>query len=302
MKKFLIKSTIFLIVILASIYFVFLQADGKSDPFYKRFTSSIQSSLILGTSKAAQGLRPSVLKEQLGRSDIYNFSFTVAHSPYGPAYLQSIQQKLNPDTKDGIFIITVDSWSISSDGIDPDDPQLFDEKNTFMNSNSFNSNPNIHYLLNYYNDNYIKLLMNFSNMDLHDDGWLEVSVNIDSTRVNNRIDQEEVDGFKKIRSFNFSETRLGYLQKTIELLKQHGKVYLVRLPVHPKIAQVEEKLLPEFNSIIENLSKKEAVPYFDMAPLNSRYSYTDGNHLYKDSATEVSLKLAQWIKETEKLH
>jgi hypothetical protein len=295
MKKFLIETTLFSVAIIASVYFVFLQADGKSDPFYSRTTTPKQSSLILGSSKAAQGLMPEALNPYL-ETDIYNFSFTVAHSPFGPSYLSAIEKKLGPNSKDGVFIITVDPWSISSDGIDPNDENQFGESKSFMGKlSSFSSKPNISYLLNSYGDNYIKILMNFSLMEVHDDGWLEVFPPMDSTSMKSRIAENIQEQKTKLKNYKFSQTRFEYLKKTIETLKNHGKVYLVKLPVDDRIAEIEARLLPNFDEKIDKLAKSAAVPYLNLMNSDTKFTFTDGIHLYKDSAKDVSVEVGRWI-------
>jgi len=295
MKKFLIESTLFYVAIIASVYFVFQQADGKSDPFYSRTTTPKQESLILGTSKAAQGLMPEVLNSYL-ETDIYNFSFTVAHSPFGPAYLSTIEKKLKLETKDGVFIITVDPWSISSDGKDPNNEEEFGEAKSFMGTTaSFSSKPNISYLLNSYDDNYIKILLNFSLMEVHKDGWLEVFPPMDSSSVKNRIAENILEQNEKLKSYQFSETRFEYLKRTIETLKNHGKVYLVKLPVDYKIAEIEAELVPDFDAKIEELAKTVSVPYLNLMNSDTKFTFTDGIHLYKDSAKLLSAEVGRWI-------
>ena len=295
MKRFLLESTLFSVAIIASGYFVFLQAEGKSDPFYSRTTTPKQASLILGTSKAAQGLMPEVLNPYL-ETDIYNFSFTVAHSPFGPAYLSAIEKKLKPETKDGVFIITVDPWSISSDGKDPNNEAEFGESKSFMGTaKSFSSKPNISYLLNSYDDNYIKILLNFSLMEVHKDGWLEVFPPMDSTSVKNRIAENILEQNAKLKNYRFSQTRFEYLKRTIETLKNHGKVYLVKLPVDFRIAAIEAELVPEFDKKIEELAKTVSVPYLNLMNSDTKFTFTDGIHLYKDSAIVVSAEVGRWI-------
>lgn len=290
----------FAVAIIASVYFVFLQADGKSDPFYLKTSSPKQTSLIIGTSKAAQGLMPEILTPYL-QKDIYNFSFTVAHSPFGPAYLSAIQKKIKQETQAGVFIITVDPWSISSDGMDPNNEDQFDEAKSFMATTpSFSSNPNVSYLLNSFSDNYIKILMNFSLMEVHDDGWLEVFPPMDSTSTKNRIAQSVLDYSQKLKEFRFSDTRFDYLEKTISTLKNHGKVYLVRLPVSPEIAKIEDELVPDFDFKINGLANSEELPYLNLKNADAKFIFTDGIHLYKDSAKKVSDEVGRWISAQQK--
>ena len=104
---------------------------GGVDAFYGRFTSPPAGSLVLGTSRAAQGIRPAVLTARLGgqfEGPVLNYAFTLTHSPYGPAYLRSIQRKLRPETKNGLFIVAVDPWSLSLTGPEG----AFPEDNSFI--------------------------------------------------------------------------------------------------------------------------------------------------------------------------
>ena len=73
MKKFIGHIIILGLAIAASIGFIFSKADGYSDAFYLKFTSSKKSNLILGTSKAAQGLQPDVLMN-INKEDFFNLS------------------------------------------------------------------------------------------------------------------------------------------------------------------------------------------------------------------------------------
>jgi hypothetical protein len=279
---------------------VFINASGQSDPFYKRFTTSRQNSLILGTSRAAQGILPIELKRILSK-DIFNFSFTVSQSPFGPTYLNAIKKKLNTDIKNGIFIITIDPWSISSTNDNPDDLSSFRElKLCLANTSTLNTTPNFNYLINSFNDKYYKLLYNYSSMFLHDDGWLEISVDMDTEAVRKRIDRK-INSYKKntLPFYKFSKLRLNYLIKTIDYLSNHGEVYLVRLPMHPKMMEIENQFMPDFESKIFD-AKIKALGYLDMTKLNSKFDYTDGNHLYKESGRLVSKLIAKWIAEKEK--
>jgi hypothetical protein len=85
-----------------------------------------------------------------------------------------------------------------------------------------------------------------------------------------------------------------YLKKTINFLKNHGKVILVRLPVHKEIFKIEQKYMPSFNDKITELSPI-VDSYYDMTIDNNNYIYTDGNHLYKESSKIVSKKISDFI-------
>jgi len=297
MKRFLVHSAIFLTLIMGSIAFVFFQADGYTDPFYIRFTTPKQNSLIIGTSKAAQGIRPAILKTNLPEHSFFNYAFTVAHSPYGPAYLNGIKRKLSEDPKAGIFIVTVDGWSVSDGNQDPNDASQFDENYSFLNNlTNVSSKPNFGYLTTYYKNNYAKIFERDTVAFLHDDGWLEISTRMSEEIVNTRIENKAVSLAKKLENNRLSYTRLKYLRKTITYLQEHGKVYLVRLPVHPSLADADAAVVPNFKEIMTQLANETGTAYLDMHSSNDQFQYTDGIHLTKNSAADVSNRIGLWIK------
>ena len=289
---------IFCLLSLSVISLIFLKADGYTDPFYIRFTTSKQKNLILGTSRAAQGIQPRFFKEMMD-VDIYNYSFTIGQSPYGRTYLESIKRKHNRNEKDGLFILAVDPWCISSKNENPNDSTRFRENNLCLgNTTIVNMKPNFQYLFNNFSGKYFDLLFNRkkTSMFLHTNGWLEVTARMDTAVVKERIDYKvKIYREKNLTRYKFSSVRFDYLKKTILYLREYGKVYLVRLPMHEKIMEIEKELMPDFNTKITGL-----IPlsdgYFDMTPYNEKYEYTDGNHLYKESGELVTREIIHWIK------
>ena len=296
MRKFLIKTVLFSLVLMASIYGVFLVADGNSDPFYMRVATPKQSSLILGSSKAAQGILPSILNVEIPNTEIFNFSFTVGQSPYGPSYLEGIKKKLDTTSQNGIFIITVDAYSISATKEAPDNAALFPENDSFLATTMFvNERPNLDYLIHQYSEPYYKILANKSPLFLHDNGWLEVTVD-DSYSQNDAALNRSVKTYtERVKGITISNTRFEYLEKTIEYLKKYGEVYVVRMPVSLPLFEIEEIYLPNFEQLLQNETSLLKVPYKSFSAQNSKYQYTDGLHLYKESGAQFSKDLAAWI-------
>lgn len=303
MNRFLLNILIFSFFPLVTLYGVFLLENGTADPFYQRFTSPKQSALILGNSKAAQGIVPVVLDKNLFPefgAKIYNYSFTVYNSPYGPVYLESLKSKLEEDSKSGYFILTVDPWSIANDIHDPDNPEKFDENNGFIASiNNVNSNPNIFYLLQWFENPYYEIILmrlknNFSK--LHPDGWFEVKggKRIESEVLKRREFMVEFYS-DYLNRYTYSKERYKYLERTITFLKKKGPVFLVRMPLHQEILDIEEKLDSEFNSRMNILSKQYGVPYFDFNDSESRWEFKDGLHLTVESAKDFSEVLSNKI-------
>lgn len=297
MKSFINKIFLFGLLVVGLFLLILSLADGYTDPFYKRFTSPQQDNLILGTSRSAQGLLPHVLKNIL-KKDFFNYSFTVSHSPYGPVYLNSIQKKLDPKARNGVFILAVDPWAIASQTDQPNDSLHFRENNLCLGNTHFvNINPNFEYLLKNLSGNYYTVISNRKkNVFLHDNGWLEVSVTMDSSEVAKRKADKIIDYRNNlIPYYKPSSLRIIYLQKTISFLQEHGKVYLVRLPTHPEMYALENEWMPDFNERIANAANM-ADGFLDLSFKNASFLYTDGNHLHKSSGKIVSNRVANWIK------
>ena len=315
MHRFLKNILIVSLFIIALHLILGALANGSTDNFYLRFTSSKQNSLIIGTSRSAQGIHPNILDSVLNLEEnngIYNYSFSINNSSYGKEYYYAIKNKINESAKNGLFIITVDPWAISSDTTLNDNE--IDIESIFYSKKHYNSYPNYEYLIKNYKKGWGNILLkriesnilirNQNSLSkikgaftyLRKDGLLEVYTSMDSTYVKQNI-QKKVYNYKTSMSSNkFSKFRFLYLRKTIELLKKHGEVYLVRMPVHTSLFKIEDSYDPQFDKRIMNLANKTNVDYLNFADNATQYSYTDGNHLYINDAKIFSNQLAERIK------
>lgn len=309
MHQFLKKISLISLPVLGFVLLTFWQADGRTDPFYLRFTTPKQHSLILGTSRAAQGILPGVIDSVTGHAGMFNYAMTVANSPYGEVYFESIKEKLISapisaslderfdGRRDGMFILEVSPWSISSTSDDPNDASSFREADLFLSKiHFFNVNPNIEYLTRFSSKAYIELWNKKSSaMILNSDGWLEVSVPMDSVSVFTRT-VDKLNNYRSVQlpKYHLSELRLDYLKKTIAFLKDYGQVILLRLPVHSEMYAIENDLMPDFDAKMESLTGSKAV-YLNYSKDGAKYQFTDGNHLWKESARDFSVVLGNDI-------
>ena len=63
MKKFITHS-IYISFICTFVFLVLLSlTNGYTDPFYLRFTTPKNNNLIIGTSRAAQGIQPEIIRK-----------------------------------------------------------------------------------------------------------------------------------------------------------------------------------------------------------------------------------------------
>lgn len=298
MKRFLLHTFALAALVVALGLAVLWQADGWSDPYYVRFTTPPPNSLILGTSRPAQGLQPSVMNEVLPGAELFNFSFTIAHSPYGPTYLEGIKTKLGEDAAGGTFILAVDPWSVSSELGDPEEVERYRERGNFLTLRDMSSDPNLGYLLYHYTRPFWYLLGRSQElMYLHRNGWLEVMVPMDSASVAERT-RTKLESYRNnnLPDYKFSNTRMNYLGRTVDYLSGRGEVYLVRLPIHPGMMEIERELTPDFSRRMRRFADSLGVPFLDLTPDNAAFRYTDGNHLSIEDGAEVSRRVARWIR------
>ena len=315
MNRFLRNILIASLCIVAVHIILGIFANGSTDNFYLRFTSSKQNSLIIGTSRSAQGIHPDILDSVLNLKDnnsIYNYSFSINNSSYGKEYYDAIENKINESVTNGLFIITIDPWAISSDSTLHDNE--IDINSILYSKKYYNSYPNYEYLIKNYKKGWGNIILkriesnilirNRNSLQkikgaftyLRKDGLLEVYTSMDSSYVKQNT-QKKVHNYEASMGSNkFSEYRFLYLRKTIELLKIHGEVYLVRMPVHTSLLKIENSFDPQFDKRIINLANNTNVEYLNFTDYSNQYSYTDGNHLYIKDAKIFSIRLAERIK------
>ena len=289
------------VVVLLVILYILSFSINSLDFYYGKVVSGKKHSLIIGNSKPSQGIKPSTLNKSLSLNEgqeFYNYSFAAAYSPYGPVYYKSILSKIDTTTKNGIYIIAVDPGSISSNTPDSNDESAFQENNSFLaNISTVDKRWNLEYIIFRQEVFYKKLFSNIirGSGRLHNDGWLEVTVKTDSNTVSGRM-KRNLKRFDTLK-YNFSEKRMSYLRKLIIELGEYGKVYLIRMPIHPIFTKNQKEAIPDFENKMRELSLELNVPYKSYLNDNTRFRYTDGVHLTKESAEEFSLDLVKLIKE-----
>jgi hypothetical protein len=275
---------------------------GYVDAFYARFAAAPAGSLVLGTSRAAQAIKPSVLAARLGRQyqgPWLNYAFTLAESPYGPGYLGSIRRKLAPGTHRGLFVLAVDPWSLSlPQKVLAAKPLALPEAQSMVSQlRNVSQSPNLDYLAHYLHKPFYQLLLDTNPKHvierLHPDGWLEIALPPPTadTALLRRRTAEKLATYRPIAaSSRLAAVRLLSLWQTITLLKQHGQVVLVRLPTGPAMAALENDYQPDFDQLMSQAAQQQHIAYFSY--LAEPYATNDGNHLTRDAAAQFSQRLA----------
>jgi len=308
MKRFLLHIILFLVIVLSSCLYVISLADGTTDPFYLKFTTPKQKSLVLGSSRAAQAIQPHIFNAEIINAKLFNYSFTLLHSPYGKSYFESIKRKIDLNVTDGTFIISVNPWIISSNTDKPNDSLNFRELGANIDKTYFvNLNPNFEYILESFHKRKIKIITNksrigeYENSIVHINGWLEVQIYLDSLQLL-QWEKDKLKTYqKKLQDYSgFSSLRFDYLKKTITFLQKHGNVYLVRIPVSDEMLEIESQLVLNFNDKMFELTQLYNVKYINVMPYRNEYQYTDGHHLDIESGKKFTTFLAQTIKQIQK--
>lgn len=284
---------------------------GYVDAFYARFAAPPAASLVLGTSRAAQGIKPGVLAAQLKgyEGPWLNYAFTLAESPYGPGYLSSIERKLAPGTWHGLFVLAVDPWSLSLPKNvryhGSDNPFRLgemviafpEEKSMVSQLTDVSQSPNLDYLAHYLHKPFYQLLLNTDTAHvverLHPDGWLEIALPPPSadTALLRRRTAEKLATYRQLAATStFATARYGSLAKTISFLQAHGRVVLVRVPTGPAMAALEQQYQPDFDQRMQQLGDAKSVLYLNY--LTQPYPTNDGNHITRQAATQFSQRLA----------
>ncbi len=278
------------------------------DAFYARFTAPPAASLVLGTSRAAQAVRPDVLQARLGgqyEGPWLNYAFTLNHSPFGPAYLASIQRKLAPGTRHGLFVVTVDPWSLSLPRQQVAGAGFPEDTYMLSKVQNVSQNPNVEYLAHELASPFYMALLRgkYSNPEyLHPDGWLEVGLPspLADTTQQQRREADKLATYRRTAAkSSLSAARLASLRSLLALLQAHGRVVLTRLPTGPRLAALEADYAPDFDQRMAQISTEFGVPYLNY--IREPYLTNDGNHLWHGEAKRFSERLAADIKLGEKV-
>lgn len=300
MKKFLFKISFYIIGIIAILLFLGTYADGNTDDNYLHFTGPKPSDMIMGDSRGSQAVIPNILDDKLKGRKFNNFSLNITESPYGQIYFEGIKKKLNPDTKDGIFILTVDPWNLSIDKNVKETKDLSENNSALADMHFYDVKPNYEYLLKHYPETWFNIYRDRealarSSTYLHQNGWMEVNVNVEPDTLKKRQDRKVADYTEFVKSQKISKYRLDAFEDIIDYLKTKGTVYIVRIPGFKGIMEIENKYSPDFSKRIESIAYKKGVRFFDFSHQSDQYIFTDGNHMYKESGKVFTARIADSI-------
>lgn len=302
LKRFIIYS-ISLVVLLGLVSFIMIKlyTRGYVDDYYQKYIHPKTNSLIIGSSRALQGLNPDlVFKNTEYEANALNFAFTSANSPFGNVYLEAIKKVVDRESKNGIFIIEVSPLAISSVTDSITGKFLYPEANLpLAHQNMYAVNPNIEYIFKHYEKPLYKLFIQNNKTEklrtTHSNGWLELNFDLDTLVFKKR----EIENFRKYKQtypkHSLDSVRIQKLNETIVWLADYGKVYLVRLPVSPNVFDLENEIFTNFNGLMLEIASRNQIEYIELKePSGAIYTH-DGAHLHRFAAAKVSTVLNKLI-------
>lgn len=303
MRLFLFKISVALGIAFAMHVMAGFFSDGKTDDFYLRFTTPRAKSMIIGSSRAAQGIHPDSIERVclgLGRAiPVFNFAFTSMASPYGETYFKAIQSKIDTTTTSGLFIICVEPYTLGgvNTANETSTANLIEERGILYNAKSLNSYPNWEYLLKHYSYGWGRLALTslgcYNNTtELHHNGWLEIKLNIDSASAKRRANDILYDKQSDVGNFSISPYRLQWLRETIAYLKRFGKVVMIRLPISKEFYDLELSLAPTFDQDMQTAADQCQIPYRSFQFMADSLTYKDGHHMQWSSTAKFSSAIA----------
>ncbi|MDO7171361.1 hypothetical protein [Mariniflexile sp. AS56] len=303
MVKFLKKLSIYGTICFIIITLVLIIFGGNIDYFYEKFTTPKTNSMIIGDSRALQGIQPNVLNKRLKSLDIdlpiLNYSFTIAQAHIGPLYRKSILKKIEGKSKNGLFIVSLTPMMIASHHSKNNEKGEFIEANTPPhNMLNVTMNPNYEYLLRNINYFHFKALFRKSST-MHKNGWLEahnLPTNTNTLKEWKNLQLEMMEGFE--RDYEISEYRKKSLDSLIKDLKKNGKVVLIRMPIEKEILDLENIFYPEFDDFISETAHTNNIKYYNFTKsdaIKMNFTTYDGHHLNKEGGIQFTNALSDSI-------
>jgi hypothetical protein len=291
MRHFLVKLALWAVplVVVFATTMAYFAPRMQDEGYYGKLSAPRCPSLILGSSRAHQGLIPQVFSASALSFDrpIENFAFNADDSPYGAPYLRAIQQKLAESSTQGLFILDVNFMNLSDDSKDVDG---FIEKMHF-----FTLRPNYEYLLRFYTAPYYTVIVRALRQGqarLHPDGWMEVDGTADKQLVESLLESYR----EQLSIVKLSPQRMAYLEQIILFLRAHGRVVLVRMPAGSRRRAMEDVQAPGLSSLLQSVARRTHCSYFDFWDASPEYRTRDESHLTKESAEQFSRALLAKIQ------
>ena len=253
MKKFILGTLTFAlaVIIIFTLAFAFIPS-GRMGDVYERITSPLQSSIVIGTSRAAQAVNPEIINSRLKTASftpLYNFAFHLDASSYNEVYETAIYKKLAPyGNKRNFFILAVDPWAVRKLDSIPRELAL----------HSYSQSPNMEYIAKNFSRSWFSPLPTHSFVNKY--GRTEVDY-VPKTKEEweKRVDMRLAAYIDMAKKYCYDQNSQYVLERIIDTLKKRGDIFLVRIPVSKPMRNLENKICPDFDDRMFTISKKHAI-------------------------------------------
>ena len=261
-------------------------AKNKYEPYYVKLLNKTDKGLILGDSRALQGINPECLN-----FPTFNFAFTIGHSPFDDSYLKLIRKKVDTTSKvKRHHIISVTPWSIlNPENTDQDINPYFSEKLILPFTN-----PNWEYIYKFWDLSFVNSLKLLRNKG-YTTNFSWNNQNIDSSELYKeypRRMREKIQNYKlkyKVQNLTLQSHRVKNLINIIKYLNKTGSISIVRLPVSKEMLELENQIFPDLNDLCNKLAKGNKIEFINLTDLDVQT--TDGNHIWGDEVPKVMQQL-----------
>jgi hypothetical protein len=280
---FILPGTLFYII---NVIFLISLYPKSTDPYLYKLTAEFKGDIIVGSSRASQGINP----DYLGRHYI-NFAFSNLESSFTEDYIDAIIEKFESvkSAKKSI-IIEVNPWNLSEGNRTKTTRSLFKTNKYPKFLKTFD------YLYKKYShkDLLRNIILPDTTLKTHKNGWLEVTLNEDSISYNLRREKKLKAYELLAKESEFSEVKLNNFLKLITYAYQNNIPYLVvRLPVTEDFKVLEKRYYSNFDDTIREMLS-DSIKYLTIS--DGELIYTDGHHLKKKSANKTTLYISNYLK------
>ena len=309
MKKFLLKTLLLLLIVFLFYGFIFVAKPARAfGANYVRVSSPQYSSLILGSSSAARGLSPAIVQQSL--EDYYqfpmmNFSFDIGTSAVGEIYLNRIAEKLKENkNKNSLFLVSVDPYTVCDYAVEEiNNNKKREEGGILAQLKSVTNQPNWEYFFEhiFFTKSFVRFDFDKQEIGCDEYGFDGSLLDMETDqewKVRERIEKHILPWYKEdvIPNYRFSEERLFYFTKIVNLLKENGDVFLIRMPFEYELFEITDSVFPNFDEYMQNFAVENNVHYISFWDNHSNYKTTDGVHLYKAEAEKITRDICDSIK------
>ncbi len=284
MKKFVIKTAVAVLITVALFVMAFcVIPSGRIGDVYPRVSSPLQQSLVIGTSRAAQAVNPEIINAKLQgvySPTLYNFAFHLDASSYNEVYESAIYKKLAPkDGHSNLFVLTVDPWALRTLDSVPQELAL----------RSYSVRPNLEYIAKNFSRSWFSPLPTHS--FVNENGRTEVDYEPKTRKEwEKRVEMRLVAYEDMAKNYSYSHKSQLVLERLVLNLGKRGTVCLVRIPTSQPMKELEHKICPKFDIMMNAVAQKHGIAYYNFAEAD--YATTDGNHLTQKEGNRFSAALA----------